>query len=331
MDTFDRRIAALAARQHGIVTRGQALGLGGSTAGVDRRVASGRWEAVHPSVFRIGGTRATLHQRAMAAALWGGAGAAVSQQSAAALLHLDAVPAGGSVHLTVLRPANPRSRPGVTVHRTWSLSGLDRTTVDGVPCTSAARTVVDLAAVLTNEALEAAFESARRMGLTTTPRVAARLDAVGPRRAGATRLRRVLAAAGDAPALESRLETRVARLLRRSALPVPVRQHVVVAPDGRRYRLDFAWPDRLVALEAEGFAWHGGRLEWRRDRQRAAVLEAMGWRFVSVTWDDATRRPHETLRRLAIALGLERSPFETPIASVSEEERVPVEGGRRVR
>jgi very-short-patch-repair endonuclease len=305
MDGFDRRVAMIAARQHGLVTRRDARRIGGTDAAVARRLASGRWEAVLPGVFRIGGARATFHQRAMAAALWGGDGCGVSHGCASSLLHLDGASTIGGVHLTVLRTANPRSREGFTVHRSLLLGPHDLVTVDGVPCTGAARTIVDLAGVaaVSNEALEAAFESARRMGLTTTERVVACLEALGPRRRGAARLRRMLLHVGDAPALESRLETRVARLLRRSGLPAPVRQHVVTARDGRRYRLDFAWPRARVALEAEGFAWHGGRLQWKRDRRRTAALEAMGWRLVAVTWDDVTRRPEETLHRLGLALG----------------------------
>ena len=70
------------------------------------------------------------------------------------------------------------------------------------------------------------------------------------------------------------------------------------------YRVDFAWPEAAFVCEGDGFAWHGNRLAWKRDRRRIATIEAAGWRVVHVTWDDVTKFPNETLDRLAIALEL---------------------------
>ena len=58
----------------------------------------------------------------------------------------------------------------------------------------------------------------------------------------------------------------------------------------------------MVALECDGFAWHGNRLRWKRDRRRVAQIEALGWRIIFVTWDDVTLHPDETLHRVALAL-----------------------------
>ena len=84
-----------------------------------------------------------------------------------------------------------------------------------------------------------------------------------------------------------------------AATEAPQRLH-----DVGSYRVDRAWPAHRVAVEADGFQHHGKRLEWKRDRQRIAAIEAMQWRIVHVTWDDVTRQPTQTLDRIAFALGI---------------------------
>ena len=113
-----------------------------------------------------------------------------------------------------------------------------------------------------------------------------RLEALGGRgRPGAARLRSVLAAVlGQAPA-EYALEVKVARLLRNTELPPPVRQYRIHV-FGRQYRLDFVWPHLRIALECDGRQYH----EFQRDRTRWRHLGASGWRVLPVTWLDVTRR-----------------------------------------
>jgi len=89
----------------------------------------------------------------------------------------------------------------------------------------------------------------------------------------------------------------LARLLRGSDLPPSVAQFRV-GP----YRLDRAWFEQRVGVEADGFQHHGRRLRWKSDRARVAAIEAMGWRLVHVTWDDVTKRPEQTLDRIRMAL-----------------------------
>ena len=92
---------------------------------------------------------------------------------------------------------------------------------------------------------------------------------------------------------------KLARLLRSTHLPPSVAQHPLLA-----YRLDRAWPERKVAVEADGFQHHGRHLVWKRDRRRVAAIEAAGWRIVHVTWDDVTVRRRETLDRIGYALSI---------------------------
>lgn len=119
--------------------------------------------------------------------------------------------------------------------------------------------------------------------------------ATGP---GSARARRVVALVDGLA--ESPQETRLRLLIGRSGLPSPVAQHRVRV-DGRVLaRVDFAWPDRKVALEYDGL-WHAGPGQFAKDRQRLNVLQAAGWRVVFVTAVDL-RREAELLARIRAAL-----------------------------
>jgi very-short-patch-repair endonuclease len=178
------------------------------------------------------------------------------------------------------------------VHRA-DLRRIDRVSVDGIACTSASRTLIDCAPAVDGETLEAAFEQARRLGPTSV-RAMQGLCVQG--RPGSAKMRLVLAHASQRPK-ESRLEVKLARLLRDSRLPTPEAQVPIGAS-----RVDFAWRAYRLVCECDGFEWHGDRPRWKRDRRRIAAIEAAGLRVVHVTWDDVTRYPTETLDRLALAL-----------------------------
>jgi very-short-patch-repair endonuclease len=154
--------------------------------------------------------------------------------------------------------------------------------------------------MMDDEALEGMFEQARRMGLTSATALFRRAEQLcGSGRPGSSRVRRLLATqTPGSAALESRLEVKLARLLRKSSLPTPERQFPV-----GRFRLDFAWPNRRIGCECDGFEHHGARLAWKRDRRRLAAIESARWRIVQVTWADVTTEPTQTLERLSIALG----------------------------
>jgi very-short-patch-repair endonuclease len=297
--TADQRVLERAEEQFGVVTRAQALSAGLSEDQTDYRLAQGRFEILFPSTYRVAGSPNTGRQRAMAALLWLGSNAAVSHLTAATLLRLDGCRTQ-QLHVTVPRRERRRAATDLlTVHRATTLPWWDCVTVDGLRCTSASRTLVDLAPSLDAEALEVAFESARRMGLTSArglERSASQLLAASRR--GAPAIRELLGhqREGDR-ALQYRLEVKTERLLRAGDLPRLERQ-VVVGP----YRIDFALPPLLYGIECEGFDYHGSRLAWKRDKRRTSFLEAQGWQLTFVSWDDVTLRPQETLQRVSLAL-----------------------------
>jgi very-short-patch-repair endonuclease len=288
-------VAGIAEVQYGLITRHQARAVGLSESAIDRRVRSRRWVTVFPGVYRIAGAPMTDGQRLRAATLWGGPDCVLSHESAISLLRLAEV-RSAKTHITVPYVHAPRAAE-IRVHRTIVMPDIDRRLVDGIGCTSATRTLIDCAADLDDEALEAASEKARRHGLTTVSLLRRRADELcGAGRRGSGSVRRLIASTGKR-AVESRLEVKTARILRGSALPEPVRQFWV-GP----YRLDFVWPPGRVGLRVRRLrvAWQPAGVE--ADRRRLAWLEAAGWRIVLVTWDDVTMRPAETIDRLLLAL-----------------------------
>jgi very-short-patch-repair endonuclease len=302
-ESLDAVLLRLATRQYGVFSRDQVLALGFSPSQIDRRITTHRWESVLPRVYRVSGAPLSGRQAAIGACLWAGDGAVVSHRAAGILWGLEGVN-GKRVELWV--PAGRKLRTAkLMVHRTHDLPRLDRTHLGCIPITTPARTLIDLAGVIGDEPLEAAVESALRQGRVSERLLRMRLDALGGSgRAGTSALRRILDRRGErAAALEHRLEVKVWRLLVRSGLPKPIRQHPVEV-DGRRYRLDFAWPSFRVAVEADGFATHGGRSAFHGDRRRAAGLVSEGWRIVPVTWQDATARSNEWLHEVGRTLAL---------------------------
>ena len=288
----------IAEHQYGVVSRAQLLAAGVTTKQVERWVTLGRLERTFPGVYRVPGSVRSDRQLAMAACVWLGSEAAVSHLAAATLLRLDGCRTS-DLDVSIPNKVRRRSRSDlVRVHRVSRLPREDRVMVDGIRCTSASRTLVDCATVLDEEALEVAFESARRMGLASVRSLAERAAPVLERsRPGASALRRLLEHQRPGErALQYRLEVKAARLLRSSRLPRPNRQ-VAVGP----YFIDFGF-DSLVGVECEGFDYHGNRLAWKRDKRRTSWIEAQGWRLVFVSWDDVIARPDETIHRIALAL-----------------------------
>jgi very-short-patch-repair endonuclease len=190
----------------------------------------------------------------------------------------------------------------LAVHRVQTLSDSDLVVVDGLRCTSATRTLLDLAAVVPYETLEAATMSALRYHTTSLSALGEQLERLGPRRRGARAVRRLIADnAGLRPA-ESVLEVKLSALLRSADFPPFERQIEVVGQDGRGYRIDAGWPDLRVGVEADGFEFHDNELRRKRDRRRVGAIEATGWQLLIVTWDDIVSTPERTIDRIRLAI-----------------------------
>jgi very-short-patch-repair endonuclease len=289
----DRIIASIAAAQHAAVSRRQLLDAGVTTHVIGHRVRGGLLIPLHAGVYRVAGSPVTWHQRIMASTLAAGAGAVASHRAAGFLHGLEGV---APVPEVTVDPSRAPHVPGLIVHR-LPLARPDIEIHDGIPRTRAPATILGLAAVVSATTLERALDDALVRGLVSCAQLQRRLDAGSRRgRNGAAALATLLAQrAGAARWTQSEFERRLFALLRRARFPLPIPQFEVVLPDGRRIYLDFAWPDTLVALEAQSYRFHAGRTAWSRDQSRMALLSSMGWRVLPVTWDDVVVSPRELL------------------------------------
>jgi very-short-patch-repair endonuclease len=263
-------VAVLAARQHGLVTTGQLLGAGITNDAIRRRVESGRLRRLHRGVYLVASLPAQFTPE-MAGVLACGDSAVLSHHSAAALWGIRP-PHRGDIHVTVRRKV--RGREGVRVHRT---SDVERTRQHGIPITTPARTIDDLARLIPQRDLDRAVEQAIILRL--------------PGRAE-------LEALQDEPSLtRSEAEARLLELIRAAELPRPltnVRVH--------GHEVDLYWPEHRLVVEVDGFAYHSSRAAFERDRLRDARLQAHGLRVSRVTWRQIAGTPEAVLVRLASAL-----------------------------
>ncbi|HVV89635.1 MAG TPA: type IV toxin-antitoxin system AbiEi family antitoxin domain-containing protein, partial [Solirubrobacterales bacterium] len=141
--TADRRMAAIAERQHGVVTSVQLVEAGIDKDGVAWRVAAGRLHRLHRGVYAVGHRSLSWRGRWMAAVLAVGEGAVLSHTSAAALWTFLR-PIQGSIHVTVPAAVRRQSRPGLQVHRSRTLTPRDVTRRHGIVVTTPARTIEDI-------------------------------------------------------------------------------------------------------------------------------------------------------------------------------------------
>lgn len=279
----ERRLVAIARRQHGLITREQALAHGVSASTISRRVAAGRWERRRPGVYVVGAAPATWTQRVLAAVLVVGSGALASHRTAARLW--DLVERSGRIEL-LLGDDVHRRLDGVTMHRSRHLADRDRAVRDGVPCTSLARTIIDAASSADRALVGRWVDIGIRDHGLTIREVATRASQLAvPGRRMPPSLVQALALRSDGhdPG-RSALEGRVLEAVALAGLPEPARQWPFLRADGSDGFIDLAYPDAMVAIELDGWAEHGLRSAFDADRVRGNELVLAGWRLLRFTW-----------------------------------------------
>lgn len=291
----DHVIAALAARQHGVVSRRQLLGAGLTREMVQRRVMRERLLPLHPGVYAVGHARLTRDGHRVGALLAAGNRAALSHREAAAL-HALLPSAGTRVELT--SPGQQRIA-GVTVHRA-RLERIDVVLVDDKAVTTVARTLVDLAGVLPHERLRKALEEAERSHQLDVGAIEAVLVRTRGRNGrGHERVRRALAelARTGTTVTRSQLEDHFLSLLDAKRLPRPSTNRWINAME-----VDAVWPAARLAVELDGWEGHRTRHAFQRDRIRSNDLQAEGWTVLRFTHADVVHRGAETAERIRRAL-----------------------------
>jgi very-short-patch-repair endonuclease len=285
----------LAGAQHGVLTRAQALECGLSEGAIDRLVAEGEWERCARSVYRIVGTGTDRYQAFMVLSLWAGDQGIVSHSSAAAIWDMRGVKML-RLEATVMTGRQP-PREDVTLHRVRCLDEADVAIAHGIRTSTPVRTVCDLSGSLSGHDLEIVVDDCLRRGLFSLARLRWQVSRTGMRRKGSRTLRTILEERAPSFRPTTALETRIARVLRRSDYILPSTQYEVVDRRGFVARLDFAWPEQRVGIECDSYEWHSGRAAWRRDTVRLNNVIGAGWKVLRATDEDA-RDPDSLLERL---------------------------------
>ena len=279
----DHLIARLAGEQHELVGRRQLLAAGVAPVAIRHRLDRHRLYVVHRGVYTTSHAPLTLHARFLAAVLAAGPGSVISHLSAAVRwgllrVHLPWVEVTGPTRCVI---------DGIVSHR-GRLERKDVRRKDAIPVTSPTRIVLDLART---PHLERALREARLRGLVSPAEL---LDRSTGRR-GARRLRALLVE--EPRRTRSEAERLLLRVVRRAGLPLP-RTNLRI----RGHEVDAVWPAQRVIVEVDGYAFHGDREAFERDRRRDQDLVAAGYRVLRTTWRQLSDEPEAFAIRLVAAL-----------------------------
>jgi very-short-patch-repair endonuclease len=262
----ERRLAMLAARQHGVVSLAQLEAGGVDKSAVTRRLRTGQLHRVHRGVYAVGHRRLGNEGRWMAALLALGHGTVLSHRSAAELWELLR-PRGRIVHVTVPDSGGRAQRSGLRIHRSPSLTDSATTIRNGMAVTTPARTIADLRRVATPQEVRQAVRQADARGYP-----------LGEVEVDRTR---------------SELEYLFLRVCRRHRLPRP-EVNVRIG----RFEVDFLWPRARVIVETDGYRYHRGARAFEADRDRDLELGRLGYTLRRFSYRQVTERPREVAAAL---------------------------------
>jgi len=288
----DEALAALAGQQWGVVSLAQLRALGLSPGAVKHRARVGRLRRLHRGVYAIGGAALPREGRDLAGVLACGLGAVLSHVSAAVHWCLLAY-APPQPHVTA--PASRRGAPGIRLHRTRSLDARETTTHRGIPITTVARTLLDLAGSSPTNHLEHALGQAMRNQLYDHRAITDVLD----RHQGCRGTRALRRATAEDPAFtRSALERRFRALCRRAGLPQPLSNFTLADLDHHPHEVDFYFPTYRLVVETDGWLDHGTRIAFERDRAKDAALTAAGYTVLRFTQRQIAYDPGTVAERI---------------------------------
>jgi hypothetical protein len=287
----DLKIATLARRQYGVVTRWQLLALGMSDSAIDRSARSGRLHRLHRGVYAVGHTALRRDGWWMAATL--ATGGVLSHATAAAAWALRPLGAG-AIHVMLAGTPGRARHKGIRLHRSRTLEARDVTTRRGIPITTPVRTVIDLATTLEGRPLEYVLDLAEQCGLVDFAELG--------RRPKPRSLQAVLSLYTTGTFVtRSEMENRFLALCDEHGILRPlVNSHV----EGEE--VDFVWPEKRLVVEVDGYRYHRAPSRFESDRERDVVLSLAGWQVLRFTWRQLTTRPVWVARAVYAALGNRR-------------------------
>ena len=304
----DTDLDHLARRQAGVVARRQLIAVGWSSSRLHRAVARGRLIQVARGVYRVAGAPWSRAAAQHAAILMAGDGALLARWSAAEL-HGIADPRRGPVEVVAPHPRKEPEGAGrlLRLKCTRSLPDHEQSERSGLPVTSGARTLLDLADVASRSRLAELVAAGVRVGACTLQEMMDVIEA-HPNARGRARLRHALEVLGDdGSRSRSNVEVAALQALLDASLPRPVVAHRVVDERGRLIaEIDLAYPHLRLAIEIDGFRWHSSPERKRRDEQRQNRLVLAGWTVLRFSASEVLARPERlvaAVRRILQAAG----------------------------
>jgi hypothetical protein len=272
-------MAVLAGRQHGVAAVWQLLRLGLSRREIERRVEAGRLHRLYRAVYAVGHARVSREGWYMAAVLTCGENAALSHWSGTAHWGLLGVRTRAAIHVSVV--GNRRQQPALRVHRLTS--ECERTRRDGIPVTTVARTLLDIAPIATTKQLRRATNEAERRGLLD----ARAIDQLIERHRGRNGMKQFVAVTAAVTAgthrTRSDLEADFLAFCKRHHIETPVANGEIAG-----YEVDVHWPGTTLIVELDGYEYHRTPTSFEQDRRKDADLKLRGYTVIRVTgvWMD---------------------------------------------
>jgi hypothetical protein len=273
-----------------------------SRSGVQRRIDAGRLHRLHRGVYAVGHANVSLDGKRLAALLAAGPNAALSHASAAVIWGIRR---GPEPRIEVTTQDRGRKAPtGTRLHRTRTPLDAVVEPETGLRVTTVARTLLDLADVLSQQALTRAVHETERLRLLDLREVE-RVLAHGNGRRARRKVETALAETDPGPT-RSPLEAQFADLIATSDLPPP-RRNVHIEAHGTLIEVDNLWPEQRVVVELDGAAAHHTMRAFHADRARDLALVTEGYVVVRLTWRQVTRDGARTIADLRRVLSAART------------------------
>jgi hypothetical protein len=299
---ISKRVVDHALSNGGSITSAEVQALGGSRAWISRRESDGWLERIGPNTYRLPGAESAWHSTLAAACHR--LGAVVSHESAAELFGMPRLKRGLLIVSVPVRRSN--RFPGVDVRQKTDLSPEQVTERRGLPVTTPARTILDLAAELGVRRLSRLVDWNASHGLTSYDALHVLFGQLARKgKPGTKRMRLVMAdRSGSAERDSSELEHRMFDLLEMAGLPCPVREFGAPWLNPTNGRVDFAYVDRRLVIEGDSRLWHTMADAFLSDRERDNRAQLAGWRVLRFTWWDVEQRPEYVVLTIRRALGI---------------------------
>jgi Transcriptional regulator, AbiEi antitoxin len=296
----DHLLASTARNQRGLFTFDQASACGISRRTIARRAASGIYETIYPGVYGFAGSDTSWNREVLAAVLSLPHPAAASHKTAA---HLWGIASQQPARIEVITHRyRRRIRLPFVVHESLDLLEADIIEIDGLPTTSAVRTVVDLGASAPPWYVEQCLDSGLRNNLFTAWNVRQFVARVAKRgRTGVGTIRPLIEdrLVWDS-VTESALEDLFRSVLASSSYPMPVTQFELFETNGDLLgRFDFAYPARMALIETDSERYHMDPASFQRDREKQNRAQKLGWTVYRFTWRNLLDEPDSVLDVIA--------------------------------